>query len=44
MKDEFAFSYVHLLYHKCHKINPNRDDSYIDSPDWTKNKKARKQQ
>ena len=24
MKDsEFGFDYVHLLYHKCHKINPN---------------------
>ena len=21
---EFAFEYVHLLYYKCHKINPNR--------------------
>ena len=37
---EFAFDYVHLLYYKCHKINPNRGGSYIDSPDWIKNKKA----
>ena len=37
---EFVFSYVHLLYHKCHKINQNRGGSYIDSPDWIKNKKA----
>ena len=29
-----------LLYYKCHKINPNRGGSYIDSPDWIKNKKA----
>ena len=28
-----------VLYYKCHKINPNRDGSYIDSPDWIKNKK-----
>ena len=21
---EFVFDYVHLLYYKCHKINPNR--------------------
>ena len=34
------FDYVHLLYYKCHKINPNRSGSYIDSPDWLKNKKA----
>ena len=41
MKDsEFVFDYVHLLYHKCHKINPNRGESYIGSPDWIKNKKA----
>ena len=37
---EFVFDYVHLLYYKCHKINPNRSGSYIDSPGWIKNKKA----
>ena len=37
---EFAFNYVHLLYYKCHKINPNRRGSYIDSPDLMKNNKA----
>ena len=37
---EFVFSYVHLLYYKCHKINPNRGGSYLDSPDWIKNKKG----
>ena len=37
---EFVFSYVHLLYYKCHKINPNCCGSDIDSPDWIKNKKA----
>ena len=36
-----SFDYVHLLYYKCHKINPNRGGSYIDSPDWIKNKKAK---
>ena len=37
---ECVFDYVHLLYYKCHKINPNRDGSYIASPDSIKNKKA----
>ena len=37
---EFVFGYVQLLYCKCHKINPNRGGSYIDSPDWIKNKKG----
>ena len=37
---EFVFDYVHLMYYKCHKINLNRRGSYIDSPDWIKNKKA----
>ena len=37
---EFVFDYVHLFYYKCHRINFNHGGSYIDSPDWTKNKKA----
>ena len=37
---EFIFDFVELLYYKCHKINPNCGGSYIDSPDWVKNKKA----
>ena len=37
---EFVFDYVQLLYYKCHKINLNRGGSYIDSPDWIKNKKT----
>ena len=37
---EFIFDCVHLFYFKCHEINLNRDVSYIDSPDWIKNKKA----
>ena len=38
--NEFLFDYLHLLFYECHKINPNRGGSYIDSPDWIKNKKA----
>ena len=37
---EFVFDYAHLLYYKCHKINANCGGSYIDSPDWIKNKTA----
>ena len=37
---EFASNCVQLLYYKCHKKNPNRGGSYIDSPDWIKNKKC----
>ena len=41
MKDsDFVFDYVQLLYYKCHEINPNLGGSYIDYPDWIKNKKA----
>ena len=35
----FVFDYLYLLCYKCHKINPNRGGTYIDSPDWIKNKK-----
>ena len=35
-----AFDCFHLLYYKCYKINLNRGGSYIDSPEWIKNKKA----
>ena len=37
---EFVFDYVQLLHYKWHEINPSRCGSYIDSPDWVKNKKA----
>ena len=37
---EFVFSYVQLLHYECHKINFHCGGSYIDSPDWIKNKKA----
>ena len=38
---EFIFDYFHSLYYKCHKINFNHGGSYIDSPDWIKNKKKK---
>ena len=37
---QFILDYVHLLYYKCNKINLNSGGSYIDSPDWIRNKKA----
>ena len=36
----FVFDYVLLLYYKCRKKNRDRGVSYIDPPDWIKNKKA----
>ena len=36
----FIFDSVQLLYHKYHKVNFDRGDSYIDSPNWIKKKKA----
>ena len=35
-----VFVYVHVLYYRCHKINPNRGGSHIDSSDWITNKTA----
>ena len=35
---EFVFDYVQLLFYKCHKINRICSGSYIDSPDWIKEK------
>ena len=41
MKDSIiVFNCVHLLYYKCHKINPNCGGSYVDRPDWIKSKEA----
>ena len=37
---EFVFDYVQLLCYKCHRINFNCGGSYIDCPDWKKNKKV----
>ena len=36
----FVFNHVSLLYYKCHKINLKGIGSYINSPDWIRNKKA----
>ena len=37
---EIVFHYIYLMYYKCHKINPNRGGSYVNSPDWVKKKKS----
>ena len=37
---EFIFDSIDLLYYNLHKISLNRGGSYIDSPEWLKNKKA----
>ena len=37
---EFVFHSIDLLCYKLHKVSRNRDGSYIDSPEWLKNKKA----
>ena len=37
---EFIYDSVELLHYKLHKISLNRGGSYIDSPEWLKNKKA----
>ena len=36
----FIFDSVEHMYYKYHKVNFNHCGSYIDSPDWIKNKKA----
>ena len=38
--NDLVFDHIYFLYYISHKINPNRRGSYIDSPDWMKNKKA----
>ena len=35
---EFVFAYFQLLHYKCHKTNTNHGGSYIDSPNWIKDK------
>ena len=37
---EYTFYSVDLLYDKCYKISLNEGGSYIESPNWLKNKKA----
>ena len=38
---EFVFDSIDLLYYHLQKIGLKRGGSYIDSPEWLKNKKAR---
>ena len=35
------FDYIHLLYYKWHKINPDCGGPSVYFPDWIKSKKAR---
>ena len=35
---KFVYDYLHLLFYECHEINSNCGGSYIDCPDWIKNK------
>ena len=37
--DEFVFDGVNLFYYKLHNTSLNKGESYIDSPEWLKNKK-----
>ena len=37
---EFIFDSVDALYYDLNKISLSKDGSYIDSPEWLKNKKA----
>ena len=37
---DHVFDSIDVLYHKLHKTSLNRSGSYIDSPEWLKNKKA----
>ena len=39
-RSNFVFESVDLLYSSLHKISLDKGGSYIDSPDWIKNKKA----
>ena len=37
---EFVLDSINLLYYHLQKIGLKRGGSYIDSPEWLKNKKA----
>ena len=37
---DFVYDSIDPLHYKCHKINLNCGWSYINSPEWLKNKKA----
>ena len=39
IKSKFVFDRDDLLHYILHKISLNRGGSYIDSPEWLKNKK-----
>ena len=39
-RSNFIFKSVDLLHYSLHKISLNKSRSYIDFPDWIKNKKA----
>ena len=39
-KSDLVFDSVNALYYKPHKIRLNRGGSYIDPPEWVKNKKS----
>ena len=41
---DFIVDCVHLLYNKCHKINPNQGGSDKDSPDWIKERNNKSHQ
>ena len=36
----YIFEHIDLLEYHLHKISLNRGNSYIESPEWLKNKKA----
>ena len=38
--NEFAYDIVDVLYYNLNKVSLSRSGSYIDSPKWSKNKKA----
>ena len=38
---QFVYEIVDLLYYSLHKTSLNRGGSYIDSPEWLKNKRAK---
>ena len=37
-ESDFIFDLVQLMYYKFHQVNFKRGGSYIDFPDWIKNK------
>ena len=39
-ESEFVLDSINLLYYHLQKIDLKRGGSYIDSPEWLKNKKA----